>query len=223
MRASAQLSFREDTLYSLLPGGGWEAVILWRGKGLPAFPFSGIVLGLRRMLYFYTDCPAKISKRSPCLQVINRAAARSYTKVRLVGEETNEVVSVLEALSRAEEAGLDLVLISDKGDVPVVRVQDFKKVQYELKKSKKKQVVQELKEIQLKLNIADHDFQTKLNAIDKFLSRGDKVKVVVRLKGRERENPERARALLDRVLTSVKAKSSIVPGPITMAILEPIK
>jgi translation initiation factor IF-3 len=157
------------------------------------------------------------------LQVINRAAARSYTKVRLVGEETNEVVSVLEALSRAEEAGLDLVLISDKGDVPVVRVQDFKKVQYELKKSKKKQVVQELKEIQLKLNIADHDFQTKLNAIDKFLARGDKVKVVVRLKGRERENPERARFLLDRVLTTVKAKSSIVPGPITMAILEPIK
>jgi translation initiation factor IF-3 len=157
------------------------------------------------------------------LQVINRVAARNYTKVRLVGEESNEIVSVLEALSRAEEAGLDLVMISDKGDFPVMRVQDFKKVQYELKKAKKKQVVQELKEIQLKLNIADHDLQTKLNAIEKFLSRGDKVKVVVRLKGRERENPERARQLLDRVITNVKCKPNYVPGPITMAILEPVK
>jgi translation initiation factor IF-3 len=157
------------------------------------------------------------------LQVINRAAARNYTKVRLVGNDSNEIVSVLEALSRAEEAGLDLVMISDKGDFPVMRVQDFKKVQYELKKAKKKQIVQELKEIQLKLNIADHDFQTKLNAIDKFLDRGDKVKVVVRLKGRERENPERARQLLDRVISSVKCKPNYVPGPITMAILEPTK
>ena len=157
------------------------------------------------------------------MQVINRAAARNYTKVRLVGEESNEIVSVLEALSRAEEAGLDLVMISDKGDFPVMRVQDFKKVQYELKKSKKKQIVQELKEIQLKLNIADHDFQTKMNAIEKFLARGDKVKVVVRLKGRERENPERARALLEKVITGTKCKASHVPGPITMAILEPVK
>lgn len=157
------------------------------------------------------------------MQVINRAAARNYTKVRLVGDETNEIVSVLEALSRAEEAGLDLVMISDKGDFPVMRVQDFKKVQYELKKAKKKQIVQELKEIQLKLNIADHDFQTKMNAIERFLGRGDKVKVVVRLKGRERENPERARALLDKVITGTKCKASHVPGPITMAILEPVK
>ena len=157
------------------------------------------------------------------MQVINRAAARNYTKVRLVGNDSNEIVSVLEALSRAEEAGLDLVMISANGDFPVMRVQDFKKVQYELKKAKKKQIVQELKEIQLKLNIADHDFQTKLNAIDKFLDRGDKVKVVVRLKGRERENPERARQLLDRVISNVKCKPNYVPGPITMAILEPTK
>jgi translation initiation factor IF-3 len=157
------------------------------------------------------------------LQVINRAAARSYTKVRLVGEETNEIVSVLEALARADEAGLDLVMISDKGDFPVMRVQDFKKVQYEMKKSKKKQIVQELKEIQLKLNIAEHDLQTKMNAIDKFLSRGDKVKVVVRLRGRERENPERARSLLEKVITTMKCKASYVPGPITMAILESAK
>lgn len=156
------------------------------------------------------------------MQVITRALARNFNKLRLVSEAGNEILSVMDALARAEEAGLDLCLISDKGDVPVARIQDFKKIQYELKKAKKKQVVQELKEIQLKLNIADHDFVTKQNAVEKFLSRGDKVKVVVRLRGRERENPERARMLLDRMITSTKCKASHVPGPITMAILEPL-
>lgn len=155
------------------------------------------------------------------MQVITRALARNYNKLRLVQESGNEIVSVMDALARAEEAGLDLCLISDKGDVPVAKIQDFKKIQYELKKAKKKQIVQELKEIQLKPNIADHDFQTKISAVEKFLSRGDKVKIVVRLRGRERENPERARAVLERMITSVKCKASHVPGPITMAILEP--
>lgn len=156
------------------------------------------------------------------MQVITRALARNFKTLRLVSEAGNEVVSVMDALARAEEAGLDLCLISDKGDVPVAKIQDFKKIQYELKKSKKKQVVQELKEIQLKPNIADHDFVTKINAVEKFLGRGDKVKIVVRLRGRERENPERARIVLERMINSVKCKASYVPGPITMAILEPI-
>ena len=155
------------------------------------------------------------------MQVITRALARTFSKVRLVQEGENEIVSVMDAILRAEDAGLDLCLVSDKGDVPVVRIQDFKKVKYEAKKAKKKQVVQELKEIQLKPNIADHDFQTKLNAIEKFLSRGDKVKVIIHLKGREKEHPERARNLLERVISNVKCKASKVPGPISMAILEP--
>ena len=155
------------------------------------------------------------------MQVINRAIARTYSKVRLVQEGENEIINIMDAVIRAEDAGLDLCLVSDKGDYPVVRIQDFKKVKYEAKKAKKKQLVQELKEIQLKPNIADHDFQTKLNAIEKFLSRGDKVKVIIHLKGREKENPERARSLLERVISNVKCKANKVPGPITMAILEP--
>jgi translation initiation factor IF-3 len=155
------------------------------------------------------------------LQVITRALARNFNKLRLVSESGNEVVSVIDALNRAEDLGLDLCLISDKGDVPVAKIQDFRKIQYEEKKAKKKQIVQELKEVQLKLNIADNDFKTKLNAVEKFLTRGDKVKVVVRLKGRERENPERARALLERMIVAAKCKASYVPGPLTIAILEP--
>ncbi len=157
------------------------------------------------------------------MQVITRALARNFNKLRLVSDAGNEIISAMDALIRAEDLGLDLCLISDKGDVPIAKIQDFKKIQYELKKSKKKQIVQELKEVQLKLNIADHDFQTKLGAVEKFLVRGDKVKVVVRLRGRERENPERARVLLERMISSVKCKANYVPGPITMAILEPLQ
>lgn len=156
------------------------------------------------------------------LQVITRVNARNYNKLRVVSEAGNEVMAVMDALIKAEDLGLDLCLISDKGDVPVAKIQDFKKIQYELKKTKKKQLVQELKEIQLKPNIADHDFKTKVGAVEKFLERGDKVKIVVRLKGREKETPERARVLLERMIQAVKCKASHVPGPITMAILEPI-
>ncbi len=125
------------------------------------------------------------------------------------------------AIRQAEEQGLDLVIVSDKSDPPVVRIQDFKKLEYEKKKARAKQSrTSELKEIQLKVNISDHDLQTKINAIKKFLERGDKVKLSVRLKGRERETPERATALIKKVEASVECKVSRLPGPMTIAILE---
>ena len=158
------------------------------------------------------------------MEVINRSNARMYPQVRLVGEEVNEIVPVAEALRRAEEEGLDICLVRDKSTPPVVRLQDFKKLLYEQKKAKSKQQKgSELKEIQLKINISDHDLQTKINNINKFLERGDKVKIIVRLRGREREAPERARALLERVTSVVKCKVSVIPGPISIALLEPAK
>jgi translation initiation factor IF-3 len=157
------------------------------------------------------------------LQVIDRAAARTIPRVRLVGSDVNEVVSVWDAIEKAEAEGLDLVVVSDQSDPPVVRIQDYKKIQYEKKKAKKAQVKKtSLKEMQFKVNISDHDFQTKLNNIQKFLERGDKVKVSVRLKGRERETPERAHQIIDRVIKEAVCKSSRVPGPIPCALLEPL-
>lgn len=146
-------------------------------------------------------------------------------EVRLVGEGRNEIVQALEALRLAEEEGLNLVLVSAPEAIPpVVRIEDFKKLQYEKKKKQKaNRQTSDLKEIQLKANITDHDLTTKVNAIEKFLTRGDKVKVVVRLKGRERDNPQRAHDLVDRVLSSVTvaSKSHKIPGPIATAIIEP--
>jgi len=159
------------------------------------------------------------------LQLLTRAAARTFSQVRLVGEGTNEMVSINEAFLRADKAGLDLVLVSDKSNPPVVKIEDYKKILYEEKKAKSKQgKTSDVKEIQLKINIAEHDLQTKLNAIQRFLERGDKVKVSVRLKGRERENPERAHQLLAKVAERVpNCRMSRVPGPIAIGVLETAK
>jgi len=158
------------------------------------------------------------------LEVITRVNVRAFGDVRMIGDAGNEIVPVMTALLRAEEEGLDLVVVSPNANPPVVRVQDFKKIQYETKKAKAKQSKQsETKEIQLKVNISDHDLTTKINAINRFLERGDKVKVVVRLKGREREAPERADALLKKVGAAVPCKMSKVPGPMAIAILEAAK
>lgn len=161
------------------------------------------------------------------MKVIERADLRSIKEVRLVGEGRNDIVPVMEAWRLAEEEGLDLVLVStDDAIPPVVRIQDFKKLQYEKKKAKAKQTKNksELKEIQLKANITDHDLTTKVSAIERFLERGDKVKIIVRLKGRERENPKRAFDLLDKVIGAVKVTNKVgkIPGPIATAIMEPI-
>jgi translation initiation factor IF-3 len=157
------------------------------------------------------------------LQVFTRALLRTIPQVRLVGNNVNEIVNASVALERAEEKGMDLVIVSDDTSPPVVRIQDFKKIQYEKKKAKKVGKKSVLKEMQFKANISEHDFQTKVKAIEKFLERGDKVKVVVRLVGRERENPERAEAIITKIGQTVKCKLSKVPGPMAIALLEPAK
>ena len=79
------------------------------------------------------------------MEVLTRVHGRTIRQVRLVGEGSNEVVIFASALRQAEEVGLDIVLISTKSDPPVVRIQDFKKVQYEQKKAKKVVKASELK------------------------------------------------------------------------------
>ena len=155
------------------------------------------------------------------MHILTRSDAQQVRKVRLVGEGVNHIVPTEDALDQSEDEGLDLVCVSDKSDPIVVRIMDYKKALYEQKKARSnRQRSSELKEIQLKVNISDHDLSTKLNAIERFLKRGDKVKVMVRMRGRERENPERARALLAKVAEKVPCKMSKLPGPMTIAILE---
>ena len=156
------------------------------------------------------------------MEILKYGEARGrFNKVRLVGKDRNEIVTIDQVFKEADEDGLDVVLVGDNSEPPVVRIQDFKKLEYERKKARSKQSrTSELKEIQLKVNISDHDLQTKLGKIAKFLERGDKVKVSVRLKGRERENPERAQELLNKVAEAVPCKMNRLPGPMNIAILE---
>ncbi len=158
------------------------------------------------------------------MEILTRAAVRRHPQVRLVLGKSNEIVPTERAFEKAEEAGLDLVMVSDKSTPPVVRIQDFKKIQYEQKKSRQKKVATNLqKEMQFKLNISDHDMQTKISAIQRFLDKGNKVKIMIRLKGRERDSQDRVRELIDRVCAQIACKQSRLPGQATVVILEPLR
>ena len=108
--------------------------------------------------------------------------------VRIVGEGIeSKVVTMPEACKIAEDMELDLVEIQGKSDVPIVRVCNYEKMLYELKKAakKNKQQVKPLKEIQLSVNIAKHDLETKANNAKKFIEDGSRVRVTLAMKGRE--------------------------------------
>ena len=159
------------------------------------------------------------------MEVFTGADANQVKEVRLVTRDGNKIVKFTEALRMAELENLDLVCVSNESNPPVCRIQDYKKILFESKKarSKKPKKVSVLKEIQFKVNISEHDIQTKLKNVRKFLERGDKVKISIRLKGRERENPLRGEELLKRILEEVDAKSSRIPGPQIITLLEPSK
>lgn len=108
--------------------------------------------------------------------------------VRIVGEGIeSKVVTMSEARKIAEGMELDLVEIQGKSDVPIVRVCNYEKMLYELKKAakKNKQHVKPLKEIQLSVNIAKHDLETKANNAKRFIEDGSRVRVTLAMKGRE--------------------------------------
>ena len=108
--------------------------------------------------------------------------------VRIVGEDIDSrIVSISEAREIANDMGLDLVEIQGKLAVPVLRICNYEKMIYELKKSakKNKQNTKPLKEIQLSVNIAKHDLETKANNARKFIEDGSRVRVVLTMKGRE--------------------------------------
>jgi len=128
--------------------------------------------------------------------------ARSIRLVDADGEMVG-VVSLREALDMAAEVGLDLVEVSPNADPPVCKILDFGKFKYEIQKKKnearKKQKVIEVKEVKLRPNIDDNDYEVKMRAMRKFIGEGDKVKITLRFRGREMAHQHLGMALLDRV------------------------
>ena len=115
------------------------------------------------------------------------------SEVRLIDEngEMRGIMSIDDAMALADEANLDLVNISPNAEPPVCKILDYGKYRYELqkkeKKNKKNQKVTEVKEIRLSPSIEDHDVQVKAKTAIKFLKDGDKLKVSLRFRGRERD------------------------------------
>ncbi len=139
--------------------------------------------------------------------------------MRLVDERGNMVgvVTRQEALTRAVDAGLDLVEVAPQADPPVCKVLDFGKYKYEEQKrlnaARKKQKVIEVKEIKLRPGIDDHDYDVKMRAMLKFIGEGDKVKVVMRFRGREMAHQEIGMSVLMRVKDGLDKVAKVESSP----------
>nr|WP_279391752.1 translation initiation factor IF-3 [Shimia aestuarii] len=118
------------------------------------------------------------------------------------------VVTPREALSMAEEAGLDLVEISPNANPPVCKIMDYGKFKYEQQKreseARKKQTTIQVKEVKFRPNTDTHDYEVKMRNVLKFLEKGDKVKVTLRFRGREMAHQNLGRELLLRVAEDTK-------------------
>ncbi len=140
-------------------------------------------------------------------------------EVRLVGADGEQlgIVSVKEAQAMAREQGLDLVKVAPKAKPPVCKIIDFGKFRYEQtkreKEAKKKQNVISVKEVRLSPNIEEHDINTKMKQANKFLTKGNKVKVSVRFRGRELAHTSVGRTILLEFAKDLEEISEIEKRP----------
>jgi translation initiation factor IF-3 len=130
-------------------------------------------------------------------------------QVRLIDEagEMLGVMSIRDALYKAYQSGLDLLEISPNAVPPVCKITDYGKFKYEQQKkaneARKKQKVVEIKEIKVRPNIDDHDYDVKMRQAKGFIGEGDKVKVTLRFRGREMAHQELGVKLLERIRTEL--------------------
>jgi len=140
-------------------------------------------------------------------------------QVRLIDQdgEMQGVMSTRDALNRAFSVGLDLLEISPNADPPVVKILDFGKFKYEQQKKKnearKKQKVIEIKEIKVRPNIDENDYQVKMRAMKSFIDEGDKVKVTLRFRGREMAHQEIGVRVLERIRTEMDPLTKVEQMP----------
>lgn len=117
------------------------------------------------------------------------------------------MVRVEDALRLAEEAGLDLVEVAPNARPPVAKLMDYGKYKYEAaqkaREARRKQANVDMKEMRFRLKIDDHDYDTKKRGVERFLSGGDKVKVMIMFRGREQSRPEMGIRLLQRLAEDV--------------------
>lgn len=131
-------------------------------------------------------------------------------EIRVVDEDKKQlgILPVLEALNLARQKGLDLVEIAPQATPPVCRIMNYGKYLYELHKkdheARKHQKQVHLKEIKFRPKISIHDYNFKLRHVQRFLEEGNKVKITIMLRGREKSKPEMAQQILDKILVDVQ-------------------
>ena len=127
------------------------------------------------------------------------------------------IMSSREAYKLAQEAELDLVKIAPTAKPPVCKIIDYGKYRYEMarkeKEAKKKQKTVEIKEVRLSPNIDTNDLNTKMNAARKFISKGNKVKVTLRFRGREMAHMQTSKHILDDFAKELEDIASVEKAP----------
>jgi translation initiation factor IF-3 len=150
------------------------------------------------------------------LRINARIRAR---EVRVVGENSEQlgVMTVPDAIKRAEEAGLDLVEVAPTAVPPVCRIIDYSRYKYEQEKrekeARKKQKIVHIKEVRLGPKIGEHDYLFKLKNLEEFLKRGDKVKVTMMFRGREMSHMDLGRKILERLASDISQIGEIEESP----------
>ena len=140
-------------------------------------------------------------------------------EVRLIGSDGEQlgIMSAKEAMKLAEQAELDLVKIAPNAKPPVCKIIDYGKYRYELarkeKEAKKKQKTVEIKEIRLSPNIEANDLNTKVNAAKKFISKGNKVKITLRFRGREMAHIAQSKHILDDFAAGMEEVAVVEKAP----------
>ena len=138
---------------------------------------------------------------------INEEIRIKEVRVTDANGEQLGIMATRDALRLAEERHLDLVEVAPKARPPVCRIMDFGKYRYEQQKrekeAKKKQKVVTIKEVKLRPNIEQHDFDVKLKNAAKFIGEGNKVKITIMFRGRELSHPELGNELLDRAVETL--------------------
>ena len=140
-------------------------------------------------------------------------------EVQLIGEtgEKLGVVSFQEALSKAEDKNLDLVLVAPNSNPPVCKIMNYGKYKFEQakkeKEAKKKQKVLEVKEIRVTPNIEEHDFGFKAKNARKFIEDGNKVKITVRFRGREVNNSKAGENVLNKFISALEDIANVEKAP----------
>ena len=155
-------------------------------------------------------------------------------EVRLIGADGEQlgIMSTQKALQIAYDKGLDLVMMSAQADPPACKIMDYGKFRFEKvkreKEARKKQQVVELKEIQLSCRIDDHDFDTKVGHAKRFLTAGNKVRVVLRFKGREMSHLDLGRNVMERFEAACAEfgatdKRPVLDGRFMSMVISPLK